>query len=153
VHRRFDHLGGAQRGNPQKAQRYAREWAEALRVMARLGAEVLVPGHGYRYSARFVVRAVLNDTANYLQSLYDQTIPLMNAGAASTEVIHTVKPPASLAEKPGCRPFTTSPSYSCATSGGSKADGTTGTPSNLKPATDTERAAGNRGGWSAVSRR
>jgi glyoxylase-like metal-dependent hydrolase (beta-lactamase superfamily II) len=32
-------------GNPQKAQRYAREWAEALRGMAKSGAEVLLPGH------------------------------------------------------------------------------------------------------------
>ena len=31
-------------GNPQKAQRYAREWAEALRAMAKLGAEVLRAG-------------------------------------------------------------------------------------------------------------
>ena len=33
-------------GNPQKAQRYPREWAQALREMAELGAEVLLPGHG-----------------------------------------------------------------------------------------------------------
>ena len=30
-------------GNPQKVQRYAREWAQALRQMAGLGAEVLSP--------------------------------------------------------------------------------------------------------------
>ena len=33
-------------GNPQKVQRYPREWAAALREMASLGAEVLLPGHG-----------------------------------------------------------------------------------------------------------
>ena len=33
-------------GNPQKVQRYAIEWARALRAMAALGAEVLLPGHG-----------------------------------------------------------------------------------------------------------
>ena len=33
-------------GNPQKVQRYARDWAVALRAMADLGAEVLLPGHG-----------------------------------------------------------------------------------------------------------
>ena len=39
-------------GNPQKAQRYAREWAEALRAMAKTGAEVLLPGHGIPFSVR-----------------------------------------------------------------------------------------------------
>ena len=33
-------------GNPQKVQRYAREWAAALRAMASRGAEVLLCGHG-----------------------------------------------------------------------------------------------------------
>ncbi len=33
-------------GNPQKVQRYAAEWARALRAMADRGAELLIPGHG-----------------------------------------------------------------------------------------------------------
>src|SRR5436305_1127179 len=33
-------------GNPQKVQRYAAEWAVALREMLTLDAEVLLPGHG-----------------------------------------------------------------------------------------------------------
>jgi len=33
-------------GNPQKVQRYAAEWATALREMAACGAELLIPGHG-----------------------------------------------------------------------------------------------------------
>ena len=33
-------------GNPQKVQRYAKDWAVALRTMADLGAETLLPGHG-----------------------------------------------------------------------------------------------------------
>ena len=33
-------------GNPQKVQRYAGEWAAALREMAALGAETMIPGHG-----------------------------------------------------------------------------------------------------------
>src|SRR4029079_4443979 len=34
-------------GNPQKAQRYPREWALALRDMATRDAEILLPGHGF----------------------------------------------------------------------------------------------------------
>ena len=33
-------------GNPQKAQRYAAEWAAALRAMAAREAALLIPGHG-----------------------------------------------------------------------------------------------------------
>ena len=33
-------------GNPQKAQRYPRDWAQALRKMEELAAESLVPRHG-----------------------------------------------------------------------------------------------------------
>ena len=33
-------------GNPQKVQRFAKDWAAALRSMAAMGAEVLLPGHG-----------------------------------------------------------------------------------------------------------
>jgi len=33
-------------GNPQKVQRYAEDWAVALRTMAALEPEVLLPGHG-----------------------------------------------------------------------------------------------------------
>jgi len=33
-------------GNPQKAQRYPREWAHALRDMQEVDAQVLLPGHG-----------------------------------------------------------------------------------------------------------
>jgi alkyl sulfatase BDS1-like metallo-beta-lactamase superfamily hydrolase len=127
-------------GNPQKAQRYAREWAEALRVMARLGAEVLVPGHGYPVFGAIRVRAVLNDTANYLQSLYDQTIAMMNAGAALDDVIHTVKPPANLAEKPWLQAVYDEPEFIVRNIWRLEGGWYDGTPSNLKPATDSERA-------------
>ncbi|WP_344907120.1 hypothetical protein [Streptosporangium longisporum] len=33
-------------GNPQKAQRYPREWAVALRRMAALRPEIMLPSHG-----------------------------------------------------------------------------------------------------------
>src|SRR5487761_429411 len=98
-------------GNPQKAQRYAREWAEALRTMAKLGAEVLLPGHGYPVFGALRVRRVLNDTAEFLQSLYDQTLKMMNEGAALDDIVHGVKPPAALAEKPYLQPVYDEPDF------------------------------------------
>jgi alkyl sulfatase BDS1-like metallo-beta-lactamase superfamily hydrolase len=127
-------------GNPQKAQRYAREWAEALRAMAKVGAEVLVPGHGYPVFGAIRVRQVLNDTAGYLQSLYDQTIAMMNAGAALDEVIRTVKPPPNLAEKPWLQAIYDEPEFIVRNIWRLEGGWYDGTPSNLKPATDGDRA-------------
>ena len=87
-------------GNPQKAQRYAREWAEALRAMAKTGAETLLPGHGVPVFGLSRIRQVLLDTAEYLQSLYDQTVTMMNQGARLDQILHEVTPPAQLMVKP-----------------------------------------------------
>src|SRR5215469_1924118 len=127
-------------GNPQKAQRYAREWAEALRAMAKVGAEVLVPGHGYPVFGAIRVRQVLNDTDGYLQSLYDQTIAMMNAGAPLDEIIHTVKPPPNLAEKPWLHAIYDEPEFIVRNIWRLEGGWYEGTPSNLKPATYAERA-------------
>lgn len=127
-------------GNPQKAQRYAREWAEALRVMARTGAEVLIPGHGYPVFGAMRVRQVLNDTANYLQSLYDQTIAMMNAGAPLDEIVHTVKPPANLVDKPWLQAVYDEPEFIVRNIWRLEGGWYDGTPSNLKPAPESARA-------------
>ncbi len=59
-------------GNPQKVQRYAREWAAALREMSTLGAEALLPGHGLPVVGADRVQAILTDTADLLEHLHDR---------------------------------------------------------------------------------
>ena len=66
-------------GNPQKVQRYPREWAAALRRMLQLDAEFLLPGHGFPVVGADRVRQALTDTADLLDSLVDQTLAVMNA--------------------------------------------------------------------------
>jgi alkyl sulfatase BDS1-like metallo-beta-lactamase superfamily hydrolase len=127
-------------GNPQKVQRYAREWAEALRAMAKTGAEVLLPGHGYPVFGAINVRHVLNDTAAYLESLYAQTNQMMNAGASLDEIIYTVKPPAELAEKPYLRAVYDEPQFIVRNIWRLEGGWFDGVASNLKPATEAERA-------------
>lgn len=127
-------------GNPQKVQRYAREWAEALRVMAKLGAEVLLPGHGYPVFGALKVKRMLNDTADLLQDLYDQTVALMNAGATLDEVIHAVKPRPDLMEKPYLQPVYDEPEFVVRNIWRLEGGWYDGTPSNLQPATEGERA-------------
>lgn len=98
-------------GNPQKAQRYPAEWAAALRAMAEVGATLLVPGHGPPVVGADRVLAALTDTAEYLESLLDQTLELMNRGARLDEIIHTVTVPPHLAEKPYLRPAYDEPEF------------------------------------------
>ena len=86
-------------GNPQKVQRYAAEWAGALREMAARGAELLIPGHGMPIVGADRVRQALTDTAAWLEALVSQTLALMNAGATLEEVLRSVRPPADLAER------------------------------------------------------
>src|SRR3954467_14516963 len=98
-------------GNPQKVQRYAAEWAVALREMADLGAQLLLPGHGVPVVGADRVRQCLADSAEFLQSLHDQTVELMNAGARLDEVLHPVRPPAALAERPYLQPVYDEPEF------------------------------------------
>ena len=98
-------------GNPQKAQRYALDWARALRAMAKLGAEVLLPGHGIPvYGAARVERA-LAETAALLEHLHDETLLRMNAGQSLDEILQEVKAPAALLDRPYLRPLYDEPEF------------------------------------------
>jgi alkyl sulfatase BDS1-like metallo-beta-lactamase superfamily hydrolase len=98
-------------GNPQKVQRYAGDWTRALREMAALGAEVLLPGHGLPVLGAERVEAILTDTAALLEHLHDETVRLMNEGASLEEVIHAVEAPAELLAKPYLRPIYDDPEF------------------------------------------
>lgn len=98
-------------GNPQKVQRYAREWAVALREMAGLGAEVLLPGHGLPVAGADRVRTLLVDTADLLDHLHDETVRMMNEGATLNEILHEVQAPSHLLEKPYLRPIYDDPEF------------------------------------------
>ncbi|MDQ1511007.1 MAG: hypothetical protein QOG50_2851 [Actinomycetota bacterium] len=87
-------------GNPQKAQRYARDWAIALRKMAALDPEVLLPGHGLPIVGAARVQRALTEGAELLESLVAQTLALMNEGARLDDIVQTVRAPAHLLERP-----------------------------------------------------
>jgi alkyl sulfatase BDS1-like metallo-beta-lactamase superfamily hydrolase len=98
-------------GNPQKVQRYTREWAAALREMSELGAEVLLPGHGLPVVGADRVRAILTDTAAMLEHLHDETVRMMNSGASLDDILQEVRAPAELLEKPYLRPIYDDPEF------------------------------------------
>ena len=94
-------------GNPQKVQRYPREWAAALRKMAALGAERLFPGHGPPILGAARVERALRESAELLESLCEQTLAMMNDGATLDDVLHGIALPEELLERPylaGLRP-------------------------------------------------
>ena len=128
-------------GNPQKAQRYAREWAEALRAMANSGAEVLLPGHGVPVFGLSRVRQILLDTAEYLQSLYDQTVTMMNQGAGLDQILEDVRPPANLAVKPYLLAVYDEPQFIIRNIWRLEGGWYDGFPSHLKPAPARAQAA------------
>jgi glyoxylase-like metal-dependent hydrolase (beta-lactamase superfamily II) len=70
-------------GNPQKVQRYAADWAAALRKMAALKPKILLPGHGVPILGEKRVQEALSNTAEYLESIVSQTVVLMNKVSVS----------------------------------------------------------------------
>ena len=143
-------------GNPQKVQRYPREWAVALREMAGLGAELLLPGHGWPIAGADVVAQVLTDAADLLDSLVDQTLALMNEGARLDDVLHAVTPPAELLAKPYLRPVYDEPEFVVRNTWRLYGGWYDGNPSRLKPAPDAALArelADLAGGATALAER
>ena len=98
-------------GNPQKVQRYALEWAQALRKMISQGPELLLPAHGLPIEGKARIATVLDDIATSLESLVMQVIDMMNTGETLDTIIHSVKVPQSILDKPYMRPFYDEPEF------------------------------------------
>jgi alkyl sulfatase BDS1-like metallo-beta-lactamase superfamily hydrolase len=121
-------------GNPQKVQRYAKDWAQGLRQMASLRPVVLCPGHGVPVYGEERVNQALTQTAAYLESLYSQTLNLLNQGASVYDIIESVKPPQELAELPFLQPIYDEPDFVVRNIVRHLGGWYSGVPSELKPA-------------------
>lgn len=128
-------------GNPQKVQRYAADWARALVAMLEQQPEVVVGGHGPILVGRDVVDAYLGDTAVWLRSLHQQTTELLNSGAKLDEILHRVKPPEELKDRPYLQPNYDDPEFVVRNIVRLSGGWWDGNPANLKPARDAELAA------------
>jgi alkyl sulfatase BDS1-like metallo-beta-lactamase superfamily hydrolase len=128
-------------GNPQKVQRYPREWAGALRRMAGLGAEYLLPGHGLPVVGADRIRQALGDTAELLEALVDQTLEVMNRGGRLDDAIHSVRPPGGLETRPYLRPVYDEPEFIVRNIWRLYGGWWDGNPATLKPAPERALAA------------
>ena len=143
-------------GNPQKVQRYPKEWADALRQMVTMGADVLLPGHGLPIVGNDRITQALTDAAALLDHLHDETVAMMNAGARLDEILHTVKAPEHLIEKPYLRPTYDEPEFVVRNVWRLYGGWYDGNPAHLKPAPDAALArelADLAGGVEALARR
>ncbi len=128
-------------GNPQKVQRYAVEWAEALRSMAAMDAELLVPAHGLPIGGRDRVRSVLETTAGVLEKLVAEVLDAMNSGATLDEIVHGVRVDPDKLELPYLRPLYDEPEFAVRGIWRRYGGWWDGNPAHLKPAPDAVVAA------------
>ena len=143
-------------GNPQKAQRYPREWAAALRDMAAMEAELFLPAHGLPICGRQRIQRVLGEVATALESLVTQTLELMNAGARLTDIIHTVRVPDGVLDQPWLSPVYDEPEFVVRNIWRLYGGWYDGNPANLKPAHDAvlaQELAGLAGGAQTLAER
>jgi alkyl sulfatase BDS1-like metallo-beta-lactamase superfamily hydrolase len=128
-------------GNPQKVQRFPREWAQALEKMKTLDAEVLLPGHGPPIFGADRVRQALTETAALLTTLHDQTVELMNQGLPLDAILERVQAPKELLERPYLRPVYDEPGFVVRNLWRLYGGWYDGNPSHWKPAREKDLAA------------
>jgi len=124
-------------GNPQKFQRYTREWAVTLRAMAAKNPEILIPGHGLAIIGAERIQTMLDDIATFLESIHDQTLALMNEGKSLDEVVQGVDVPQDLLKKPYLHPTYDDPEFLIRNIWRFYGGWYDGNPAHLKPASES----------------
>ena len=127
-------------GNPQKVQRYPIEWAAAMRDMLAVGVERVYPAHGLPIVGRTRCETVLGEVAEALEHLAGQTLELMNGGATIDEIIHEVRVPDHLADRPWLAPQYDEPEFVVRNVYRQFGGWWDGNPANLKPAPEAALA-------------
>jgi alkyl sulfatase BDS1-like metallo-beta-lactamase superfamily hydrolase len=87
-------------GNGKRVQRYPEEWAAALREMADLKPDILLPCHGEAVMGSAVIQEDLFVLAETLQYIVDHTLAGLNAGMRKDQIYESLQLPARLANHP-----------------------------------------------------
>jgi alkyl sulfatase BDS1-like metallo-beta-lactamase superfamily hydrolase len=128
-------------GNPQKVQRYPGEWATALRQMAALEPELLLPAHGLPIGGADRIRTVLETVAGTLEDLVSRVVALMNEGALLDEIVHEVTVADDVLALPYLRPLYDEPEFVVRNVWRLYGGWWDGDPARLKPPRDVAVAA------------
>src|SRR5918993_3960651 len=109
--------------------------------MAALRPELLLPGHGWPIAGAERIQEALGDTADLLDHLVDETLAMMNAGARLDDIVHTVRAPDHLLDRPYLRPVYDEPEFVVRSVWRLYGGWYDGNPAHLKPAPDAALAA------------
>lgn len=90
-------------GNGKRRQRYPEEWAQALRDMAALKPELLLPAHGPAITKPEEIQDRLPAQAQMLDSISKQVVAGLNSGVRRDQVIEKVALPPELAKRSDAR--------------------------------------------------
>lgn len=134
------HLAHAERGQPAEGAAYPEEWAAALRAMASMGAEVFVPSHGFPIYGNARIQQALGEAAELLETLVAQTLELLNRGVRLDEVIHSVRAPEELLQRPYLEPLYDEPEFIVRNVWRMYGGWWDGNPATVKPAREAEVA-------------
>jgi alkyl sulfatase BDS1-like metallo-beta-lactamase superfamily hydrolase len=121
-------------------QRYPDEWAEALRAMAALSPELILPAHGLPIEGGDRIGTVLTTTADALEALVEDTLTMMNDGCRLDEIIETVKVPPTVLDLPYLRPTYDEPEFIVRNIWRLYGGWYDGNPAHLKPSPDAALA-------------
>ena len=128
-------------GNPQKVQRYPEEWAVALRTMAAMEPDLLLPAHGLPIGGKDRIALVLDEVATALEQLVAAVLERMNAGARLDKIIHEVQVPDAVLARPFLRPLYDEPEFVVRNIWRRYGGWWDGDPATLKPAPASALAA------------
>jgi alkyl sulfatase BDS1-like metallo-beta-lactamase superfamily hydrolase len=128
-------------GNPQKVQRYPREWVDALRAMAATGCELFLPAHGLPIAGRERIAGVLLGVADVLEQLVADVLERMNAGQTLDTIVQEVEVPQAALDQPWMQPVYDEPEFVVRNIWRLYGGWYDGNPARLKPAADSVIAA------------
>lgn len=75
-------------GNPNKVQRYPKQWAIAMEKMLEKNAEYLVPGHGLLIEGKEEVKSALSIREQVMNFVHDEVVKRMNEGKWFEQIYH-----------------------------------------------------------------
>ncbi|HEY8059720.1 MAG TPA: alkyl sulfatase dimerization domain-containing protein [Acidimicrobiales bacterium] len=127
-------------GNPQKAQRYPREWVDALRAMAATDPELFLPAHGLPIAGKERIQRVLYGVADTLERLVRDVLERMNAGQALDAIVQEVRVPQAVLDQPWMQPVYDEPEFVVRNIWRLYGGWYDGNPARLKPPPDSELA-------------
>ena len=87
-------------GNGKRSQRHVEEWSVAMKEMAALNPQILLPAHGKEITEPAVIQENFLALAEAFDYIVDHTIDGLNAGKRKEQIFGSVQLPEHLANQP-----------------------------------------------------